>query len=154
MTPQEMTTGQISKAVANYRAMLEKHALDFPADAVQSVLGDHNFAVEQLRLFRERVEAKYPESQSLFKATFVTSAYFVTRSGLWVDSDFTSRITQAYPEALVPRGLDGVESFDLTKNLPDKTILGLPEMGGGENVRKHAFSIDQIADRSPFSPKV
>lgn len=58
MTPQEMTTGQISKAAANYRAMLEKHVDNFPSDAVQAVLEDRNFAAQQFALFRERVEAR------------------------------------------------------------------------------------------------
>ncbi len=53
----DMTLQQIDKAVGNYRAMLVKHTDSFPADAVQSVLGDRNFAAEQFRLFRARVEA-------------------------------------------------------------------------------------------------
>lgn len=58
MTLQEMTDGQISKAVANYRAMLEKYAGNFPVDAVQAVLGDRDFAAQQFALFRDRVEAR------------------------------------------------------------------------------------------------
>ena len=58
MTLQEMTAGQISKAVANYRAMLEKHAGNFPVDVVQDVLGDRDFAAAQFALFCERVEAR------------------------------------------------------------------------------------------------
>lgn len=56
MTP-SMTLGQIDKAVRNYRAMLEKHASEFGAEAVQTVLGQSELAGEQLAVFRRRVEA-------------------------------------------------------------------------------------------------
>lgn len=51
------TTGQIDKAVATYRAMLEKHANEFNSEAVQTVLGQPELATEQLAVFRKRVEA-------------------------------------------------------------------------------------------------
>jgi hypothetical protein len=54
MTPS--TAGQINKAVANYRAMLEKHSDEFPVEAVQTVLGQSELAGEQLDVFRRRVE--------------------------------------------------------------------------------------------------
>lgn len=61
MTPSvgsKMTTaGQIDKAVANYRALLEKHAGEFDIEAVQTVLGQSEFAGEQLAIFRKCVEA-------------------------------------------------------------------------------------------------
>lgn len=56
MTPSTTTTSQINKAVANYRAMLEKHAHEFPQEAVQVVLGQSELAREQLAVFRRRVE--------------------------------------------------------------------------------------------------
>ena len=88
-------------------------------------------------------------------ATFLTSDYFVIRPGLWVSNDFTSRITAAYPEVLVPRGLDGVESFDLTKVSwsSDYEILNRSEMGGEVNVRKHAVSPDQVAALIDLQPE-
>lgn len=58
MTPREMTAAQVSKAVSNYRAMLEKHAPNFPANAVQEVLGDSACATAQFNLFRDAVEAR------------------------------------------------------------------------------------------------
>ncbi len=76
--------------------------------------------------------------------TFLTGEYFITRPGLWVSTDFKLRITSAYPEALVPRGLHGVESFDLTNGSSDQDIL--TKMGGEENVLKHAFTPDQLSD--------
>lgn len=57
MTPSKsMTEGQISKAVAGYRALLEKYANNFDAEAVQVVLGQSEFANEQFAVFRRRVE--------------------------------------------------------------------------------------------------
>jgi hypothetical protein len=53
-----MTPKQVNKFIGNIRAMLEKHALNFPSDAVQAVLGDPDFAAQQFTLFRERVEAR------------------------------------------------------------------------------------------------
>lgn len=58
MTPSKTTTaGQIDKAVANYRALLEKHSGDFNTDAVQTVLGQSELAGEQFAVFRRCVEA-------------------------------------------------------------------------------------------------
>lgn len=58
MTSSKTTTdGQITKALANYRALLEKHAAEFNAEAVQTVLGQPEFANEQFVVFRRRVEA-------------------------------------------------------------------------------------------------
>lgn len=58
MTPSTKTTtaGQIDKAVANYRALLEKHSREFGQEAVQTVLGQSELADEQLAVFRRRVE--------------------------------------------------------------------------------------------------
>ncbi len=59
MTPsaKTMTAGQIDKAVANYRALLEKHAPEFDSEAVQLVLGQTELAGEQFAVFRTRTEA-------------------------------------------------------------------------------------------------
>ena len=58
MTPSKTTTdGQIVKAISNYRALLEKHAKEFGAEAVQAVLGQSEFANEVFAIFRRRVEA-------------------------------------------------------------------------------------------------
>ncbi|NTW14692.1 MAG: hypothetical protein HGA31_06755 [Candidatus Moranbacteria bacterium] len=57
MTPsKEMTQGQIDKAVANYRALLEKHSGKFDAVAVQQALGQSELADEQFAVLRRRVE--------------------------------------------------------------------------------------------------
>lgn len=58
MTPSRTTTaGQIDKAVANYRALLEKHSKEFGSEAVQEALGQPELAGEQFAIFRRRVEA-------------------------------------------------------------------------------------------------
>ena len=59
MTPSAKTTtaGQVDKAVGLYRAMLEKHAGQFDAEAVQTVLGQPEFATDLFAVFRMRVEA-------------------------------------------------------------------------------------------------
>ena len=59
MTPsqKQITQRQIDKAVANYRTLLEKHAPKFESAAVQTVLGQSEFADAQFALFRERIEA-------------------------------------------------------------------------------------------------
>ena len=62
MTPsteqqKEMSEGQINKAVASHRALLEKYAPQFDAVAVQQVLGDPEYVAEQVAVLRKRVEA-------------------------------------------------------------------------------------------------
>lgn len=58
MTPSKKTTtaGQLDKAVAIYRALLEKHSGEFDIEAVQTVLGQSEFAGEQFAVFRRCVE--------------------------------------------------------------------------------------------------
>lgn len=126
-------------------------------DVTASQLKEFFSAIDTRRITRQSLQA-FLERRNPFTeteaspATFVTADYFVNRPGLWVPNDFMSRITQAYPEALVPRGLEGVESFDLTKGSSDKIILARPEMGGEENVRKHTFTPDQIAELIDLQP--
>jgi hypothetical protein len=47
------TDGQISKAVSNYRALIEKHAPEFNSESVQKGLGHPNLAGEMLAVFRK-----------------------------------------------------------------------------------------------------
>lgn len=51
------TAGQIDKAVANYRALLDKHSREFDSETVQSVLGQPELADDMFAVFRKRVEA-------------------------------------------------------------------------------------------------
>lgn len=56
-----MTDGQITKAVAAYRALLEKHAPEFDSGVVQAVLGNPRLAGEMFVVFRVLVEAQANE---------------------------------------------------------------------------------------------
>src|SRR3989344_6361523 len=56
-TGQATTSGQIDKAVANYRALLEKHSREFDSEVVQMVLGQSELAGEMFATFLKRVEA-------------------------------------------------------------------------------------------------
>jgi len=48
--------GQIDKAVANYRSLLEKHAHEFDSETVQYVLSQPELTQDQFMVFRKRVE--------------------------------------------------------------------------------------------------
>ncbi len=78
--------------------------------------------------------------------TFSVSAYWQSNAEkkLWVSDEFRQRITSAYVEPVVHRGLAGVTSFDLKSNTFDTKIIA--EMGGEAEVRKRAFTPDQIAE--------
>ncbi len=79
------------------------------------------------------------------KATdFVTSDYWQTDPSrkLWVSSEFTERVVSAYPDSIYYRGLESVTHFQ-SESSDNKNIA---KMGGMEEVRKHAFTPDQIAD--------
>lgn len=100
MTPQEMTVRQITKVVANYRAMLEKHADNFPSDAVQAVLGNPDFAADQFNLFRERVEAQ---------------------SGI-ITRDFTVDLSLVGMDAINATGRKFYGSKDVANSMPRATV--------------------------------
>ncbi len=91
------TTGQIDKAVANYRALLEKHASEFGVEAVQTVLGQPELAQEQLAVFRNRVEA---QSNLLIRRATVdrtrtaNAALKATGRNLYVDDDVAEGMPQ------------------------------------------------------------
>ena len=57
LIPMNTTPNQINKAVANYRALLERYSKRFESDAVQEVLGQPDFVGEQFGIFRRRVES-------------------------------------------------------------------------------------------------
>lgn len=98
-----MTLPQINKCVGNIRAMLEKHADNFPSDAVQAVLGDPDFAAEQFKIFRERVESR----SGIIVRDFVADLSLVGMVAI----DATGRrkfvddcVVMAMPRAVVPGG--------------------------------------------------
>lgn len=125
MTPS--TTGpQIDKAVANYRAMLEKFAPQFPADAVQKVLGQSELADEQFKVFRRRIEALLVlaprgSEEIILAERHDPDVFFQTRSGLWVGNDFHSRIVANARPSDAGTTLK-VNSAEFTRDLTDKEI--------------------------------
>ena len=77
---------------------------------------------------------------------FNPSEYFISRDGLNVTREFTARILSLYNGPVKKRGLEGVAHVDLLKNIHDSVIIG-EHLGGMDEVRKHAFTPDQIADQ-------
>jgi hypothetical protein len=85
-----MTEGQITKAVSNYRAMLEKHALEFNLEAVQVVLGQPELASETFAVFRKRVEMvsnMIVRHVKVDRSLKPKDALIATRRNLYVDDD-------------------------------------------------------------------
>ena len=72
--------------------------------------------------------------------------YFVTRDGLGVSSEFTSRILSVHNKPTEKHGLEGVSHVDLSKKMYDSEIIK-EYLGGEEEARKHAFTPDQVADQ-------
>jgi hypothetical protein len=92
----------------------------------------------QLAQFNKTVVA------SAVAASFITSDYFTTRpeNKIWMSEEFTQRITYAYPDPIPHRGLEGITHFQ-SKPTDAKNIT---EMGGEADVRRYAFTPDQIAE--------
>lgn len=83
--------------------------------------------------------------------TFDSVKYFVTGDDLYVLPEFASRILPAYHEPIARRGVEGVDSVDLLANMYDRDII-TKYLGGEEEVRKHAFTPDQIAELIDAQP--
>lgn len=79
-------------------------------------------------------------------ANFDSSKYFVTRGSLYVWPEFTLRILPAYQGLIPKRGIRGVEYIDMTRYLLYDREIVVEYLGGMEEVRKHAFAPDQLAD--------
>lgn len=107
MTPsvKTTTTQQIDKAVANYRAMLEKHAPHFASTAVQWALGLPVLAKVQSEVFRTYVEAVSKTVIRFVKvdrARTPKQAIDATRRVQYVDADML---------AMMPVGTGGAEAI-------------------------------------------
>ncbi len=77
-------------------------------------------------------------------ADFATSTYWKTdpEQKLCLSDEFAERIVRAYSNPIPHRELEGVTHFQ-SESSDNKNIA---KMGGVEEVRKHAFTPDQIAD--------
>jgi len=133
---QKMKAGDVSLGLCHHFIGAFGRAGGTP-EMLQLTADNRTLMQEFVGLFQPTVLA------TAIAATFLMGKYFTTRSGLWVSSDFRPRITSAYPEALVPQGLGGVESFNLESNSYDRDII--VRMNGEGEVRKHAFTPDQVA---------
>jgi hypothetical protein len=97
-----------------------------------------------LKEFRGALKAARTPAAKASKGFFDSAKYFVTRAGLYVWSEFAGRILPAY-KAIVRRGIKGVDSIDLSRNMYDREIVA-EYLGGEEVARKHAFTPDQVAE--------
>jgi len=133
---QKMKAGDVSLGLCHHFIGAFGRAGGTP-EMLQLAADDRTLMQEFFGLFQPTVLA------TAIAATFLTGEYFTTRSGLWVFDDFRSRITSAYPEGLVPQGLGGGQSFNHKSNSYNRDIIG--RMNGEGEVRKHAFTPDQVA---------
>lgn len=82
---------------------------------------------------------------------FASGTYFQTREGLWVSDEFTRRILAEQTTTMPYRGLDGVTSNNLSRNMSDTEIIN-ELLGGMDEVRSHAFTLDQVAAKIDLQP--
>lgn len=82
---------------------------------------------------------------------FNPRTYFKNRDGLYVWDTFFERILSKQPTTMPYRGLEGVTSEMLQRNMYDKEIID-ELLGGMEEVRKHAVTLDQIAAKIDLQP--
>lgn len=82
---------------------------------------------------------------------FAPHTYFTTREGMWVSSRFANRILAKQTTTMPYRGLEGVASVILARNMTDQEIIA-ELLGGMEEVRKHPFTLDQVAAMIDLQP--
>ncbi len=137
VTPSETkqaTQGQIDKAVANYRALLEKHVPNFGTEAVQTVLGQSELAEEQFTVFRKRVE----EISKMFVRHFKVDRTKTRRQMI----EALGRNEYVSDDVLETMPVDGPEEGDLfffpiKRNTPASEVAGLLD--------RHNLIIDPVA---------
>jgi hypothetical protein len=154
----QITEGQINKSVADYRAMLEKHAPQFGSEAVQIVLGQSDFAKEQLEVFCRRVEMvsnmievekskkrnEYLKLISKGKKIIIgatdgsgTIAKAKKVFSGWIDPDFVKYGTDVKGQ---PTEKTPVKVFEMKRDATFTQIFG----DFGENLNRLCLSQDQI----------
>lgn len=117
MTPSEIKN-MIDKAVANYRALLEKHVIELSSEAVQIVLERHRFAEQQFQIFRTRVET--------------ISNFIIRIRKVKVNRNRTPQ--------------QAIDATGRTKHLYDEVVREMP-MGEGEEVEVYLiFFKKQLSD--------
>lgn len=76
---------------------------------------------------------------------FNFSKYFINRDGLYIWADFARWILLAYQQPIPRRGIKDVDHVHLKRNMYDHEIVA-EYLGGEEEARKHALTLDQVAD--------
>lgn len=100
--------------------------------------------------FQAFIEHRDPFVAGGEKNLFNPYTYFKTREGLWVSDAFTSRILP-HVSPMPYRGCEGVTSQVLERNMSDTEIIN-ELLGGMEETRKHASTLDQIAAMIDLQP--
>ena len=89
-------------------------------------------------------------SNTATKSLFGSRSYFKTHQGLFVGKSFTEHLLLKI-DKIPYRGLEGVTSHVLVRNMYDKEIIN-EFLGGMEEARKYAFTLDQIATMIDLQP--
>jgi len=82
---------------------------------------------------------------------FNPHTYFKTRDGLYVWDTFAKRILSGQKESMPYRGLEGVTSQMLERNMSDMEII-IELLGGMKEVRTRPSSLDQVATMIDLQP--
>ncbi|OHA83122.1 MAG: hypothetical protein A2937_00975 [Candidatus Yonathbacteria bacterium RIFCSPLOWO2_01_FULL_47_33b] len=90
-------------------------------------------------------------SSTTTEKLFDPHAYFETRTGLYVNPTFKERIIPEQKKSMPYRGLDGIKSSILPRNMPDRKIID-EILGGIKETRTHVFTLDQIATIIDLQP--
>ncbi|KKR43204.1 MAG: hypothetical protein UT78_C0007G0057 [Candidatus Nomurabacteria bacterium GW2011_GWF2_40_12] len=101
MTPSAtstMTDGQIDKAVANFRTLLEKHRNEFASDPTQRALGNPALHREQLGVLRKHIEA---ESNTIVR---VVKVFRMRTPQAILDATGRTQYTDKEVVATMPKG--------------------------------------------------
>jgi hypothetical protein len=98
-----------------------------------------------MQIFRnKKMSLVLNQSHIVKPKTFITKEYFVTnpKKKIWVSRKFTRQITSAYSNPIKVRGIEGVTHFKSKSNDTEN----ISKIGGEIEVRRYAFTPDQIAD--------
>lgn len=110
----------------------------------------------------ERVKKGSLDPEAIIRATqavinrgqmFLAPVYFKTKPGLlWISESFTTRVLPAFQAPMKRRGLEGVTHQDLPQSMSDSERYRELQ-GGEEEVRKHVFTLDQVAEQIDLQPE-
>ncbi len=128
--------GRINAAVIG----LPEDRLGIALDILSKLCSDGAWKTRLTEVSREGLK---PIAQAV-DGMFDPAKYFVTRDGLHVWPEFATLILPVYQGLIPKRGIEGVDSVDLPRNMYDREIVA-EYLGGEEEVRKHAFTPNQVA---------